>query len=357
MTVDGPQVDLTIAVHSTARPIERAVRSVLDGAHARIRVTVAVHEIDQRLIEEKLPWADGRVRFLQVRDGMRSPTGPFNAGLAAAQAPWVGIMGSDDTLEPGAIDSWLALAERSGAAAVMPRVRFVEAGAVPTPPTRPGRTSALDGVRDRLSYRSAPLGIFSRSRFGDLRLPVGVPSGEDIPFVTALWFSGAPIAYDRRGPAYLIHDDAGDRTSKATRPVAEEFTWLGVLLADEAYLRLSAVQRASVAAKCLRINLFGSVLSRGEPGDWSPADRIDLAAMAERLIEAGGGIHHVLSRRDRALLDAILDPGVPAPHLIELAHARRRFASPGALLPRRLRLAFHREAPLRMAAATALQLR
>lgn len=357
MTAKHPDVDLTIAVHSTARPIERAVRSVLDATDAHVRVTVAVHEIDQRLIEDKLAWPDERVRFLQVRDGMRSPTGPFNAGLAAAEAPWVGIMGSDDTLEPHAIDSWLALAERSGADVVMPRVRFVEGGVVPTPPTRPWRTTRLDGVRDRLSYRSAPLGIFSGVRFGDLRLPVGVPSGEDIPFVTALWFSGAGIAYDRRGPAYLIHDDAGDRTSKASRPVVEEFTWLRVLLEDAAYRRLTSAQRAAVTVKCLRINLFGSVLSRSDPADWRETDRADLAEMAGRLIAEGGGIHEVLSRSDRALLDAIGDPAVPTAHLIELAHARRRFTSPNALLPRRLSRAFHREAPLRMSAATALQLR
>lgn len=357
MTLNPPTVDLTIAVHTAARPIERAVRSVLDATDAHVRVTVAVHEIDQRLIEDKLSWPDGRVRYLQVRDGMRSPTGPFNAGLAAAEAPWVGIMGSDDTLEPHAIDSWLALAERSGAAAIMPRVRYVNGPVVPTPPTRPGRTTGLDAVRDRLSYRSAPLGVFSRSRFGHLRFPVGVPSGEDIPFVTALWFSGAGIAYDRRGPAYLGHDDAGDRTSGIVHSVYDEFAWLRVLLDDPAYRRLAERQRASVVIKCIRINLFGAVLNRSDPTRWQGTDRPDLAEVAARLVSEGAGIHEVLSRRDRALLDAIRNVATPIGRVIELGHERRRFATPSGLLPRRLSLALHREGALRMAAATALQLR
>lgn len=357
MNADNPDVDLTIAVHSIARPIERAVRSVVDGTDARVRVTVAVHEIDQRLIEDKLSWADERVRFLHVRDGIRSPTGPFNAGLAAAEAPWVGIMGSDDTLEPRAIDSWLALARRSGAEIVIPRVRYVGGRVVPTPPTRPWRTAGLDGVRDRLSYRSAPLGIVSRARFGHLRFPSGVKTGEDIPFVTALWFSGARIAYDRRGPAYLGHDDADDRVTGTVHSVHEEFAWLRVLLAGSAYRDLTAAQRAAVAVKCIRINLFGAVLNRSDPARWHAADRADLAAVAERLIDEGAGIHEVLSRSDRALLDAIRDIDTPTAHVIELAHARRRFVSPSALLPRRLSLVLHREGALRMAAATALQLR
>lgn len=352
-----PEVDLTIAVHSPARPIERAVRSVLEGTDAVVRVTVAVHEIDPRLIGEKLLWAGDRVRLLPVSDGMRSPTGPFNAGMAAADAPWISIMGSDDTLAPHAIDSWLACARRTGAEVVIPREQYAGGGAIPTPPTRPGRAASLDGVRDRLSYRSAPLGLLSRGRFGHLRFPVGVPSGEDIPFVTALWFSGARIAYDRRGPAYLVHADASDRTSSTARPVEVEFTWLRVLLTDPVYRALSATQRAALMAKALRINLFGAVLSRSDPGAWLDGDRTALAAVADTLIREGDGIHEVLSRSDRALLDAILDPASPTERLIQLAHARRRFLSPGALLPRRLSRTLHREAPLRMAAATALQLR
>lgn len=352
-----PEVDLTIAVHSVSRPIERAVRSVLDATDAAVRVTVAVHEIDPRLIEEKLAWAGDRVRYLHVQDGMRSPTGPFNAGLAAAEAPWVSIMGSDDTLAPHAIDSWLALARRAHADIVIPRITYFASRPVPTPPTRPWRTSGLDGVRDRLSYRSAPLGLLSRERFGHLRFPEGVRTGEDIPFVTALWFAGARVAYDRRGPAYVGHADASDRTTSITIPVEEEFAWLRVLLADPTYRRLAQPARSAIAVKCIRINLFGAVLNRSDVDRWIDSDRPALAEAARVLIREGGGAHRVLSRADRRLLDAILDDRESTARLIDLAHARRRFFSAGALLPLRLTDALRREAPLRMAAATALQLR
>jgi len=350
-----PVVDLTIPVHSPSRPIERAVASVLQATDAPVRVTVVVHEMDEQVIARRLPTGDPRLRTIHLSDGLRSPAGPFNAGIAAAEAPWISIMGSDDTLAAHAIDSWLALATRTGSDIVIPRVRYVAGRAVPTPPTRPWRTTRLEGVRDRLSYRSAPLGIFSRTRFGGLRFPTGVPVGEDIPFVTALWFSGARIAYARRGPAYLGHADADDRTSEAPRPIRDEFSWLHVLVADESYRRLDPASRSAVVVKCIRIQLFGAVYHRSRAELWTPADRETLARTAEKLVSEGDGIHEVLSRADRRLLDAILDVTAPTQTLIDLAHARRRFFTPAALLPRRLSELFAREAPLRMSVATALQ--
>src|SRR5699024_12713049 len=44
-------------------------------------------------------------------------------------------------------------------------------------------------------------------------------------FVTRLWFHAA-VAFDRRGPAYVIGEDATDRITYAPRPVAEELTFL-----------------------------------------------------------------------------------------------------------------------------------
>lgn len=352
-----PLVDLTIAVHDAARPLDRAVGSVLDHTDAAVRVTVVAHGIDPTTVAALLGdrTADPRLRLLHLDDGIRSPAGPFNAGLAAAEADFLAVMGSDDTLEPHAIDSWLRHAQ--DADVVIARLRHAGGAAVPTPPTRPFRTRRLDGVRDRLSYRSAPLGLVSRAVFGDARFAVGVPTGEDIGFVTALWFSGARIAYDRRGPAYLIHDDGGPRTTFAVRPIEEEFAWLRALLTGGAFSGLPAAARSAAAVKFLRIHLFGAVFHRADEAVWSAAERASLAATARLLIDAGAGIHEVLARRDRDLLDVALDPARPAAELIAAARARRNFLTAGALLPRRLSRALHREAPLRMAAATALQLR
>ncbi|GAA3897878.1 glycosyltransferase [Microbacterium invictum] len=354
-----PQVDLTIAVHDVSRPIARAVASVLDHTDASIRVTIAVHEIDPASIAAQLErhMSDPRMRFIGVTDGLRSPAGPFNAGLDTAAGEFVSVMGSDDTLEPHAIDSWLRCARTTGADVVITRLRHAGGAAVPTPPTRPFRTRRLDGVRDRLSYRSAPLGLVARARFPGLRFTVGVPTGEDIAVVTRLWFSGAGIAYDRRGPAYLIHDDGGPRTTFTPRPLTEEFGWMYALTADKAFAELPRAARTAAAVKFLRIHLFGAIFYRDDPALWSASERASLAAAAQLLVDMGEGIHEVLARRDRDLLDAALDPRCPAQELIAAAHARRRFLSAGALLPRRLSRAAHREAPLRMAAASAMQLR
>lgn len=354
-----PLVDLTIAVHTTERPIQRAVSSVIDHTDAPIRVTVVAHEVDPSAIVDVLGDLAGheRVRLLPYSDGLRSPAGPFNAGLDAAEGDFVAVMGSDDALEPHAIDSWLAMVDRQGADVVIARLRHARGTAVPTPPTRPWRSTRLDGVRDRLSYRSAPLGLISRVRFPDLRFTVGVPTGEDIAFTTRLWFSGASIAYDRRGPAYLIHDDAGDRSTLASRPIAAEFLWLDELIRSGLLDDLSRSAREAVVVKFIRIHLFGAILYRPHAATWTAAERSSLAEVTRSLLAQGDGVHHVLSRLDRDLLDLAVDPNSPTERLILAAQARRAFTSPGALVPRHVSRVFAREAPLRMAAASALQLR
>lgn len=353
-----PRADVVIAVHDPTRPIDRAVGSVLAATAAPVRVTVVVHNTEPAPILERLTrFADDpRLRTRQLRDGIPSPAGPFNAGLDAATADFRAVMGSDDELEPGAIDSWLAQADRQDARVVIARVRHAGGRPIPTPPTRPGRTTGLDPVRDRLSYRSAPLGLFAREPFGELRFPVGLPVGEDIPFVTRLWLSGEAIAYDRRGPAYVVHADAQSRTTTLIRPIDVEFQWLGALLGEQAFAQTTADRQSSVVVKLLRVHVFGAVLNRPDPASWTVADRRALAGIAARLVAAGHGIERVLSRRDRDLLDAILDPCVPVAVLLRAAVRRRRFGAPGTLVPRDLRRTLHREAGLRVAAASALQL-
>ena len=95
----------------------RAVASVLDGNAAHASVAVVCHNIAAEEIAQALrPEHRARVWLLEHRDEHRSASGPFNAGIASSEAEFVAIMGSDDTLAPHAIDSWLALAERTGRA-------------------------------------------------------------------------------------------------------------------------------------------------------------------------------------------------------------------------------------------------
>lgn len=360
MTGAGFDVDLVIAVHTSARPIARAVRSAL-AASERMRVTVVCHDVDPDAIRDALGAlaedADdsaGRVRLLPFRDGIRSPSGPFNAGLDAADAEWVAIMGSDDELEPGAVDAWLATAAATGADIVLPPIvrRGTADVVVPTPPTRPGRRSELDGLRDRLAYRSAPLGLLRRSAVGDLRFGGGIATGEDVLFSARLWFGEHRMAL-HEGLAYLVHDDAGDRVTLAPTSVHEALGFVEEVLESRWFRSQPATVRRALAIKTLRINILGQFVTRDRPEQWQAEERAALARIVHDLATAGPGSLDRLSVADRRLLDALPpESGVDAHRLLALAAARRRFGMPATAVTRSPALLFDREAPLRMMASS-----
>ena len=381
-------VDVVIAVHTTDRPIARAVASVLEN-RTRTRVTVvchglAVEDVAPLLgdLTERARVRDHEIRLVPFADGVPSPSGPFNRGLDLARAPFVSIMGSDDTLEPGAIDSWVRLHHETGADVVLPRLVRAPAPApspaapadadgadaprggsphvpgrvsvVPTPPTRPGRRRDLDGVRDRLLYRSAPLGLMRRATLEQLRLRLAVdhPVGEDVPFSTRL-FLECPVAYDRAGPAYVIGADAVARVTHTPRPVAADLAFLDDVLDAGWFDQLPEQARAAFATKAARIHLFGVVHNRTQASAWCDADVDALRSVAVRLAAAAPGYERHLSRADRDLLDAI-GAGAPPARLVELSVRRRRHGTPATLLTRDLRDLLRREAPLRLMAASVL---
>lgn len=348
-------VDVVIAVHQPTRPIDRAVRSVLDHNGDGVRLTIVCHEVPAAAIAARLPPAHrDQVRFLEHSDGRRSPAGPFNAGIDAADAKYVSVMGSDDELAPGAISSWYWLAESRGADAVIARLEHGDA-VVRTPPTRPLRRGRLDPVLDRLSYRSAPLGLVSRdaiSRLG-LRMDPKVPVGEDVGFVTRLWFKGA-VVFDRRGPAYRIGADATDRVTHVQRPIAEELLFVRRLIERPWFLELGQVERRAICVKLTRIHLFGAVHNRPDPDWWTPQERTELSETARALLRAAPGMEAVLSWADRDLLDRVVRANGDAASMIALAQARRRHGTPRTLLTRDPWQLLAREAPLRLMTASVL---
>lgn len=364
---EGPLVDLVIAVHSTERQVERAVRSVLDGSPGvAVRVTLVAHNIGADAVRQSLSRSsqgDGRVRVLELRDGIPSPSGPFNTGLDAATAPWVAIMGSDDTLAPGAVAGWAAAAQGLDPAApvvVVPPLRLA-GRAVPTPQLRPGHTGRrrrLDLVRDRLSYRSAPLGLLSRGALAlpGARLLPDARVGGDVPMVTALW-AQAHVVYAAGAPAYLIHEDAQDRVTYDQRPIREQLASVDALWGMPWVGALTARQRRSVGTKVLRIHVFGAILTRPDPDWWTEQERAELARVTRRVLAAAPGCADPLSLADHDLLGAVLDEQVPAQRLIDLAHARRRHGTPRTLLPSSWSHALHPEAPLRFMTASLLAAR
>lgn len=410
----APVVDVVVAVHAASRPVERAVASVL-ASRAPVRVTVVCHHLDPALVAERLApltgaaslpggvslpaapsdaapvadepdgvvvLADGRVRLAPFSDGVASPAGPFTHGLALASAPFVSVMGSDDALAPGALDSWVALARASAADVVLPRLRHGRPTGVPavpasphgapglrpgagvaTPPARPGRTRALDLVRDRLAYRSAPLGLLRRElveRAG-LRMTPGLPVGEDVAFGLGLWWAGARVALDRRGPAYLVGPDASDRVTFTPRPVADELACVLDALARPGFVGSSPAARAAVVVKLVRIHLFGAVHQRAvHDAAWSTADLAALRDVGDALVTAAPGAARVLSRAEEDLLDLVRaapDVDDAGRRLAAASARRRRHGRPATLVPRDLRALLAREAPLRLMAASVLAAR
>lgn len=341
-------VDVVIAAHDVRRRVDRAVVSALTS-RAVARVLVVCHNVPTREMAATLGAVaeDPRVELVALHDDVRSPAGPFNAGLDACTAEYVAVMGSDDELTPGAIDAWCRTARSTGADAVIAPLRHAGGERVPTPPTL--RHRRLRAARDRLAYRTAPLGIYSRARFGGLRFTPGVATGEDLAFTTQMWFSEASIVRHRGPGEYLIHD-GDERVTFARRPVEEDLRAVELLIADDAVRALSAVDRAALAVKLWRISVFGAVHYRA--GRWSAEDRTALARIVRTLRAFAPDAPHVLSRADAALLTALADESTPDDAVDAASARRRRFLSMGALLPQRVTRMFAREAPLRFAAAT-----
>jgi len=353
--VTDPIVDVIIPVHSDQRPIARATSSVLTSASVATRVSVVCHNIDPARIATALgAWAeDPRVRLLELNDGLPSPAGPINTGLDAASAEFTALLGSDDEYEPGAVDIWVAAARRDGAEVVIPPIRTSPGGKTRSPAVRPFRTRQLDGVRDRLAYRTVQLGLVSRARFGYIRMTSGLRTGEDIIQGASIWYSDARISLVRRAPGYLIHgDDPANRSSSSVKPAAESLMFLDAVLAPEFVSTLSPAQRESFAVKVLRthvMDILGASLRAGVP----PADQAALAYAVRRLSLLAPTAAGILSRRDSGILSELL--GAANPKLLAAEHALRTdYRRPGNVLPASYRRLLHREAPPRFLAAFAL---
>ena len=344
-----PIVDVLVPVHSATRPVARAVASVVDHTSAPVRVSVIAHNIEPaRIIANLGDYATHpSVRVLELQDGIPSPAGPYNHGMSQATAPTVAVLGSDDEFQPGALDSWLAVREETGARMVIAPIIYADGRRDDSPPVRWRNWRRLSPVADRLSYRSAPLGLIDREAFGMLRFSEGLGSGEDLVFVARMWFSGERIAYDRRGPGYLGHEDESDRTTAVPRTIAEDFVYLDELFAVVESLGGRRARRA-MALKLVRVHVFDAVAARAARGSDARTHR-ELREVAERIVAWGAGSERYLSIIDRRALDMILDAETPldADKLVEM-FGRRWARTREAVLPRNPLLALSSQAPLRM---------
>lgn len=342
-----PLIDLTVPVHSAARPVRRAVASALAGTTAPIRVLVVAHNIDPSIIEANLGdlAVDPRVTLTELQDGVSSPAGPMNQGFASSTAPFISLLGSDDELAPGALDSWLAVQKKTGATAVLPKITIVGRDSNPLPPIRSGRRRRrLDAAKDRLAYRTAPLGLIDRSRFGHLRFSEGLSSGEDIALSAELWFHSRIIAVDTDGPGYLVHEDAGDRVSFTPRPVPEDFAFLDDFEDAPWFTSLRRSARTALVVKLLRIQYLNAITLRCSSRDELLRHQNDLRDVLTRLQRMAPAAPALLSRVDHRIVAEALSSLPDTDRITILAHDRWNQRSFGALLtPNPLR-SLHRQA-------------
>lgn len=343
MSSDVLVVDVIVAVHNNARPVERAVSSALDN-QIPVRVSVVAHNVDAALIAERLAGliTDPRVRVLGLADGVRSPANAFNHGIAAATAEFVCVLGSDDALEPGALDAWVDLAERHRADAVIAPIVRDDGNGVPTPRVRSRRRiRLLDSDRDRLFERTAALGIQRRATTATLRYTDGLPRGVDQEYGLRLWTT-ARVVFDPEGPVYREHGDQADRVTHAFGPLRDDFAFLPGFLELLATLENGSVQRA-VAAKIIRVHVIPAVRNRVRAGSLTVEDLTAAAEILVQLAKVAPGAIGLLPRELGAELAAI-DAG----SLHRAVAAQQRTSSRlGSLIPVRARLALHRHAPLR----------
>lgn len=327
-------VDVVVAVHDPARPVDRTVlsalrgadlRGVLPGGH-RVRVTVVCHGLAaaevRRRVEAGLDAAGeedlaAHVRYLELHDGVPSPSGPFNAGLAAADGRWVSIVGSDDRFGRDALGAWAARADELGSAWLIPRLETDDGEHVPTPRTRPGRTRDLDLVRDRLAYRTAPLGLVRRDVLDGLDvegpLTPGLATGDDLELTLRLAASGERIDYAPDLPPYVIGTGAAGeenvrvrRVTFTPRPVADELAAHERLLHLRWLLALPEPARRAIVVKTLRIHVLAAVRRRPSPPDWSAGEAAWVRRLTRDLLAMAPDADRALHRADRALLEAVL---------------------------------------------------
>ncbi len=162
-------------------------------------------------------------------------------------------------IEPGALRQWLELARSHSSAMVIASQRHAGGALVRTPPVRVGRRFDLDPVKDRLSYRTAPLGLLRRSEIQRLGLEFSADlrTGEDQIFSAKLWFGGGRIDYARGAGKYVVGADAEDRVTGQRREIGELFAFALELVADPWFVALPLAQRQALVTKVLRVHVFG----------------------------------------------------------------------------------------------------
>lgn len=296
------EVQIVVAVHSESRPISRAVNSVLRTANAG--VIVVAHNIDPK----KLTLPDSnRIEIIECDYGEGHPGCPFNLGIRSATAPFLGIMGSDDWFEDGAIDTMLNRAKASSADIVIAPLQVD--GTTRSHNPRTLHRKKLQAFRDRLFYRTAPLGLFRREILQDPRYSFveSVVTGDDLLPSIRLWTDGYNICSYPDDPAYVVGNDAVERVTTTPRPFVENLAFINDTFErpDSPTANLTSNELNALAIKLLRVHVLAQTRSRLKSEELSAPDFIAAAQTAKLITRAAPKSAKSLSRSDQRLLEAL----------------------------------------------------
>ena len=331
MNPNGGLVNVVIPIHDLTRPLQRAVDSLQHSGltpGTELRITVVCHGIASHDVERILtPHARSLVQLIEFDDGVASPAGPFMHGIRNSAAEFISLMGSDDTYEPGAAGAWYKQATRDSLAALIPPERHASGTKISTPPIRPWRRGRLDALRDRLAYRTAPLGLIRRTTIDELglNLPTHLHNGSDQLFGLKLWFSGLHMGYGKGLPHYVVGADANTRVTTAARKISDELRAVAEIFSDPWTLARTLPERRAIATKSYRVHVVSAVLVRVTSDNWTPGDANYVSTLLALFREVAPGFESPLSLADRRLLDALEAGNWSAIELEKHVHARGDF--------------------------------
>ncbi len=298
----SPAVQMVIPVHSATRPIRRAVESVLQSPEAG--VIVVAHGLAAADLD--LP-NDERVTVVHKEDGLGFPGVAFNAGLAATTAPWVGIMGSDDWYEPGAIEAMLYRADAANADVVLAPLRHAHSKRNSLNPLT-WRRNKLSAQRDGLFFRTAPLGIFRRGIFEDAKFHFreDVIAGIDHETSARLYTAGFSISHYPSDPAYVIGDEAKDRVTTIRNSLSVHNAAWKEMWESNAILALKPKDRRALAQKFLLAHVLATASTRSSSESWDDDDFAWLVSLSRHVKELEPKADVGLVRARARVLDALL---------------------------------------------------
>ncbi|GAA2891832.1 hypothetical protein GCM10010517_56230 [Streptosporangium fragile] len=115
--INVPECSVVIITYNDAARLPRAVRSVLGQSLRNVEVIVSddASTDDTEHVVRELQRRDPRVRYLRAEVNSGGCGAPRNRGVAAARAPYVMFLDSDDELTRHACKSMLLEIERTGA--------------------------------------------------------------------------------------------------------------------------------------------------------------------------------------------------------------------------------------------------